>query len=245
MGRSAAAGILVLGLRACPAHRRWRVLPERRIPALQDPNRHRTSEVGGFEAPTRADRGSSQHAGDTQLEILREQTGHRMVSEVPSGATDNELTIARSRLATAMGYFVYRADDGRILTDNEAFDELTPEMEEGLALDVEREGLSPEGQVIDGGDVESFIFESGIYEVLEVAALVVTQYTDGRTRWTNDQLREQVFPVSGHSNLSFEDWLAVQVDAGTLTAVDVLQFIGYENEDAEEETVITERLIID
>ena len=37
----------------------------------------------------------------------------------------------------------------------------------------------------------------------------------------------------------------MQVDAGTLTAVDVLQFIGYENEDAEEETVITERLIID
>ena len=168
-----------------------------------------------------------------------------MVSDVSSGGADNALTIARSRLATATGLFVYRADDGTILTDNEAFDELAPEMEEGLALDVERGGLSPEGQVIDGGDVESFIFESGIYEVLEVAALVVTQYTDGRTRWTNDQLREQVFPVSGHSNLSFEDWLAVQVDAGTLTAVDVLQFIGYENEDAEEETVITERLIID
>ena len=109
-----------------------------------------------------------------------------MVVDVPSGGADNELTIARSGLATAMGCFVYRADDGRILTDDEAFEELTPEMEEGLALDVEREGRSPEGQVIDGGDVESFIFESGIYEVLEVAALVVTQYTDGRTRWTND-----------------------------------------------------------
>ena len=168
-----------------------------------------------------------------------------MIVDVPSGGADNEATIARSGLATAMGCIVYRADDGRILTDNEAFDELTPEMEEGLALDVEREGLSPEGQVIDGGDVESFIFESGIYEVIEVAALVVTQYTDGRTRWTNDQLREQVFPVSDHGNSSFEDWLAVQVDTGTLTAVEVLQFIGYENEDADEETVITERLIID
>ena len=168
-----------------------------------------------------------------------------MVFDVSSGGADNALTIARSRLATAMGCFVYRADDGRILTDNEAFDELTPEMEEGLALAVEREGLSPEGQVIDGGDVESFIFESGIYEVVEVAALVVTQYTNGRKRWTNDKLREQVFPVSDHGDLSFEDWLAVQVDAGTLTAVEVLQFIGYENEDADEETVITERLIID
>ena len=81
--------------------------------------------------------------------------------------------------------------------------------------------------------------------MIEVSALVVTQYTDGRTRWTNDQLREQVFPVSDHGDSSFEDWLAVQVDAGTLTAVEVLQFIGYENEDAEEESVITERLIID
>jgi hypothetical protein len=168
-----------------------------------------------------------------------------MVIDVPSGGADNALTIARSRLATAMGLFVYRADDGRILTDNEAFDELTPEMEEGLALAVEREGLPPEGQVIDGGDVENFILESGIYEVVEVAALVVTQYTNGRKRWTNDKLREQVFPVSDHGDLSFEDWLAVQVDVGTLTAVEVLQFIGYENEDADEETVITERLIID
>ena len=168
-----------------------------------------------------------------------------MVADVPGGGAQYELTIARSCLATAMGCFVYRADDGRILTDNEAFDELTPEMEQGLALDVERNGLSPEGQVIDGGDVESFIFESGVYEVVEVAAVVVTQYTDGRTRWTDDQLREQVFPTSDHGDLSFEDWLAVQVDAGTLTAVDVLQFIGYENEEADEETVITERLIID
>jgi hypothetical protein len=168
-----------------------------------------------------------------------------MAVEIPNGGADSELTIARSRLATAMGCFVYRADDGRILTDNEAFDELTPEMEEGLALDVEREGLSPGSQVIDGGDVESFIFESGIYEVLEVAALVVTQYTDGRTRWTVDQLREQVFPVSDHGSLSFGDWLAARVDEGSLAAVDVLQYIGYENEDADEETVITERLIID
>jgi hypothetical protein len=82
-------------------------------------------------------------------------------------------------------------------------------------------------------------------EVVEVTARVVTQYTDGRTRWTNDQLQEQVFAVSDHGNVSFEDWLAVQVDAGTLAAVEVLQYIGYENEDADDETVITERLIID
>ena len=65
-----------------------------------------------------------------------------MVVDGTSGRADNALTIARSRLATAMGLFVYRADDGRILTDNEAFDELTPEMEEGLAIAAEREGLS-------------------------------------------------------------------------------------------------------
>jgi hypothetical protein len=163
-------------------------------------------------------------------------------------AADTELTIARSDLATAFGFFVYRTDDGRILTDNEAFDELLPEIKEGL------EGLPPEDQVIDGldedqvidwVDVEGYIRESGIYELVEVKAWIVTQYTDGRTRWTNDQLREQVFPTSDHSDLSFEDWLAAQVDAGTLTAVEVLQYVGYEDEDADEETLITERLIID
>lgn len=154
-------------------------------------------------------------------------------------AADNELTIARSALATAFGCFVYRTDDGRILTADEAFDELTPEIAKGL------EGLPPEDQVIDGGDVESYIFENGIYKVAEVKAWIVTQYTDGRTRWTNDQLREQVSLSSDHGDVSFEDWLSVQLDAGALTAVEVLQYIGYEDEDADEETVITERLIID
>jgi hypothetical protein len=153
-------------------------------------------------------------------------------------AADNELTIARSDLVTAFGCFVYRTDDGRILTYDEAFDELLPEIAEGL------EGLPPEDQVIDGGDVEDYIRESGIYELVEVKAWIVTQYTDGRTRWTNDQLREQVFRTSDHGDWSFEDWLAAQVDAGTLTAVEVLQYIGYEDED-DEEKLIAERRIID
>jgi PAS domain-containing protein len=166
-----------------------------------------------------------------------------VVVDDPSGGADNELTIERRAADAELGSFtfVYRTENGRILTFDEAFDELTPQMAEGL------EGLPPEDQVIDGGDVEEFIFESGIYETLTVEGRIVTQYTDGRTRWTNDQLREQGFPTSDHGDLSFEDWRAAQVDAGTLTAVDVLQYVGYEDEgeDADEETVITERLIID
>ncbi len=64
-------------------------------------------------------------------------------------------------------------------------------------------------------------------------------------RWTTDELRKQLFPNSDHGDLSFEDWPAAQVDSGTLTAVEVLQFIGFEDEDADEATLITERLIID
>ena len=155
------------------------------------------------------------------------------------------MTIDRRAVDAELGSstFVYRTDDGRILTFAEAFDELTPEMAGGL------EGLPPEDRVIDGGDVEEFILESGIYETLTVEGRIVTQYTDGRTRWTNDQLREQIFPTSDHGDLSFENWRVTQVDAGTLTAVEVLQYVGYEDEDegedADEETVITERLIID
>jgi hypothetical protein len=39
--------------------------------------------------------------------------------------------------------------------------------------------------------------------------------------------------------------VAAQLDAGTLKAVDILQYIGYEDEDADEKTLITERRIID
>jgi len=164
-----------------------------------------------------------------------------VVADNSSGGADNELTIERGDAETELGFgnFVYRTDEGRVLTRDEAFDQLTPAMAEGL------EGQPAEDQVIDSADAEEFIFESGIFELLEAKALFVTQYTDGRKRWTNDQLREQVFQISGLGDLSFEDWLAAQVAAGTLTAVDVLQFIGYENEEADEETVITERLIVD
>jgi len=165
-----------------------------------------------------------------------------VVVDDPSGA-DSESTIERRAVDAELGpsTFIYRTDDGRILTFNEAFDELTPQMAEGL------EGLPPEDRAMDGGDVQEFIFESGVYLSLVVEGQIVTQYTDGRTRWTNDQLREQVFPTSDHGDLGFEDWRAAQVDAGTLTAVDVLQYVGTEDEDedADEETVIHERLIID
>jgi hypothetical protein len=164
-----------------------------------------------------------------------------VVADGPSGGADNELTIERRAVNAELGPFqtVYRTDDGRIFTFDEAFDELTPQMAEGL------EGLPPEDQVINGGDVEEFLLESGIYELVTVEGRIVTQYTDGRTRWTNDQLREQVFPISDHGNLSFEDWRAAQVDSDTLTAADILQYVGYEDEGANEETVLTERLIID
>lgn len=162
-----------------------------------------------------------------------------MLVDDPDCGGDSELTIERQAVAheLGLGNFVYRTDDGRIVTEGEAFDELLPQMEEGL------KGLPPEGQVIDGGDVQEFIFESGIYETVTVQGRIVIQYTDGRTRWTNDQLREQVFPNSERGSLSFEDWRSAQVDAGRLTAVEVLQYVGLEDED--EGTVITERLIID
>ncbi len=158
----------------------------------------------------------------------------------PTGGSDTDLTIERSVVELALASdFVYRADDGRILTFEEVSDELTPEMAEGL------EGLPAEEQVIDGGDVELLLMDSGRYESVEARGHIVTQYTDGRTRWTDDELREQVFPNADHGGLSFEDWRAAQLKAGTLTAVDVMQFVGYADEDADEETVIAERLIVD
>jgi hypothetical protein len=158
----------------------------------------------------------------------------------PTGGSDHELTIERSAVELALASeVVYRADDGRVLTFEEVFDELTPEMAEGL------EGLPAEEQVIDGGDVEMFLLESDSYQSVEARGHIVTQYTDGRSRWADDELREQVFPNANHDGLSFEDWRAAQLKADTLTAVKVLQFVGYGDEDADEETVITERLIVD
>lgn len=129
--------------------------------------------------------------------------------------------------------FVYRTGDGRVLTLDEAFDALTPELAEGL------EGLPPQERVIDGGDVEEYIRESGAYESIEVEGRIVSHYTDGQTRRSADQLRERVFPASGRDGLSFEDWLAAQVNHGRLTAIDVLQYADYEG------AVIAERLIVD
>ncbi len=158
----------------------------------------------------------------------------------PTGGSDTDLTIERSAVELALASdFVYRADDGRILTFEEVFDELTPEMAEGL------EGLPAEEQVIDGGDVELFLLDSDRYESVGVRGHIVTQYSDGRSRWADDELREQVFPSADHDGLIFEDWRAAQLEAGTLTAVDVVQFVGYADEDDDEETVIAERLIVD
>lgn len=163
-----------------------------------------------------------------------------MNADDPTGGPGNELTIERSAVEFALASdCVYRRDDGRILTFEEVSDELTPEMAEGL------EGLPAEEQVIDGGDVEMLLMDSDRYESVEARGHIVTQYTDGRTRWTDDELREQVFPTADHGGLSFEDWLAAQLVAGALTAVDVVQFVGYADEDADGETVIAERLIVD
>lgn len=164
-----------------------------------------------------------------------------MATSSIGGGSDNEMTIQRHAVGaeTGFGLFVYRTDDGRFLTLDEASNELTRTMAEGL------EGLPPENQVIDGGDVEEFLFESGIYGRVEVQGRVVAQYTDGWARWTDEQLREKVFPTSDHDDLEFEQWKVAQVRVGALTMVDVLQFVGYEDEDADEETVVTERLIID
>lgn len=161
------------------------------------------------------------------------------VDEATDGAPLT-LTIRRDDLITAFGCFVYRTDDGRILTDDEAFDEVLPEIAKGL------EGLPPEDQVIDGGDVEEYIRENAVFQTIDVdSARIVTQYSDGKVRWTNNQLQQQVFPTTDHGDMSFEDWLANQLEQGKLTKLEVLQYVGYEDEDADEETIITERLIID
>jgi hypothetical protein len=69
-----------------------------------------------------------------------------VVVDGSSGGRDSGLTISRADANRELGFGqIYRTDDGRILNFNEAFDELTPEMAEGL------EGLPPEDQVIDGG----------------------------------------------------------------------------------------------
>lgn len=152
---------------------------------------------------------------------------------------ENDLTINRRDVPGNLGCFVYR-DGDRILTCSEALDELTPELAQEL------EGLPDDEEFINGTDDDSFILEQGIYESVDIVdALVITQFTDGRTRWTNEEIRGQIFPTSDHGDLSFESWLAAQLDAGTLRAVDVLQFIGYEDEHADEKTLITERLIVD
>jgi hypothetical protein len=158
----------------------------------------------------------------------------------PTGGSDNDLTIERSAVEAESGHSLIFRDGDRILTYYEAFDELTPEMAEGL------QGLPAEEQVLTGGDMEAYIFESGTYETVELTCdRIVTRYSDGRTRWTDYELREQAFPTADHGTLSFEDWLSAQLEAGMLTAVDVLQFVGYADEDADEATVITERLIVD
>lgn len=142
-----------------------------------------------------------------------------------TGGSDNELTIERRAVELASASdFVYRAADGRILT----FDELTHEMAEGL------EGLPVAEQVIDGGDAELFLLDSDRYQSVEARGRIGTQCTDGRRRWTEDELRELVCSTSDPGQLRFEDWLAAQLEAGILTAVEVFQFVGYADEDADE-----------
>ncbi|PQM53313.1 hypothetical protein C5U48_05420 [Mycolicibacter virginiensis] len=169
---------------------------------------------------------------------------HRLSGETGPMASDSTehhaslapgSTVSRQAANAETGSFtfVYRTGDGRVLTFDEAFDELTPELAEGL------KGLPPQERVIDGGDVEEYIRESGIYESIEVEVRIVPRYTDGPTRWSANQLREHVFPATGHDGLGFEDWLATQVDHGRLTAIDVLQYVG------DDGAVIAERLIVD
>jgi hypothetical protein len=149
-------------------------------------------------------------------------------------APDRVINRRAAEAATGDFTVVYRTDDGRILTFDEAFDELTPELAEGLPPDV---------QCIDGGDVEEYILETGVYESIETEGRVVVHYTDGRKRWSAYQLREHILPASDDDGLTFEDWLAVQVHSGKLTAIGVLQYLGYD--DAEVQIVIDERLIVD
>jgi hypothetical protein len=96
---------------------------------------------------------------------------------------------------------LYRPGDGRILT----YDELQPEVE----AEIEVKGIPEDSW--EGGEFNfhEYLVESvlgGIYQsVVDVAATIVTQYTDGNTRWTHDHMREQIFPECDRGDLHFED----------------------------------------
>ncbi|WP_041317002.1 hypothetical protein [Mycolicibacter sinensis] len=154
-----------------------------------------------------------------------------------SSTPSDELTVRREDAKAEQGIgSVYRTDDGRILTFNEVFDELTPEIAENL----------PPGQtVIDGGEVLEWMVEGGSgYAPIDADGRIVTLYSDGRNRWTVDELRQQIYPAVT-SAASFDDWLSASVTAGDFRSVDVLQFVGYADEDSDGQTVLTERLILD
>jgi hypothetical protein len=112
-----------------------------------------------------------------------------------------------------------------------------------LREDCEAEARTIPDESWEGGEFnfDDYIIDSclvGIYHSVAVVATIVTQYTDGNTRWTYDQMREQVFPDLDRGDLSFEDWLAESTNAGTFKPIAILQYTD------EWDEVVAERRII-
>jgi hypothetical protein len=127
-----------------------------------------------------------------------------------------------------------------------SYEELYEEIDaEGAALPPEqwRDGYWDAGECI----VEAC--EVGIYRRFDVSAMMVTRYTNDKSVWTYEQMRDEVFPAEIEGvdmdqfiggELTFVDWITESLNLGIYRKVDVAE---YRDEDDDE--IIAERLVID
>lgn len=119
-------------------------------------------------------------------------------------------------------------------------------------VDAEGAALPPE-QWRDGyWDAAEYIVEAsevGIYHRLNVLASIVMRYTDDRTVWTYEQMRDEVYPAEIEGvdmaqfiggELTFDDWIAESLNVGIYKKVDVVEY-----RDEDEDEVVAERLIVE
>ncbi|WP_156432607.1 hypothetical protein [Mycobacterium sp. M26] len=118
------------------------------------------------------------------------------------------------------------------------------------SVSAEAAAISPEEAGWRNGefDANDYIIEAcqvGLYESVDVAPTIVTQYTDGMNRWTKDRLRQKVFPEFALADGGFDDWLSSALRAGELRTVDFLQYIAEGYEDGDPNGIVMECRIID
>jgi len=149
---------------------------------------------------------------------------------------------AESKIAT-FPLTLYR-DRGDWMTYEELFDSVSAE---AATIPAEEAGWR-DGEF----DADDYIIEAcqvGLYEAVDVSPTIVTEYTDGKHRWTKDELRQNVFPELAVGDDGFEAWLSSSLKAGDLRTIELLQYIvdgyGDEDEDGEPSGVVMERRIVD